>query len=248
MGRAIVLAAGFGTRMGDLGRTCPKGLLDLGAGVVMDPILQDLERSAAVESIVWVTNHRFADVYGEWLRGAGLHTPWLLIDDGVTEPEDRLGATGDLSLAIRETGDEDALVLGSDNIYSFDVTKALEEMARRGCNTVALLLGESREALRAANCVQLDPAGWVVRMEEKPSEPWSDWFAPPVYAYTQRTLGRVGEYLSSGANPDAPGHFLAWLCPREPVFGWRPEAGRRLDIGNPEMLEEARRVLRHGRL
>jgi hypothetical protein len=58
----------------------------------------------------------------------------------------------------------------------------------------------------------------------------------------------VSEYLRAGANPDAPGHFLAWLCARERVFGWRPWAGRRLDIGNPEMLQEARSILREGRL
>jgi glucose-1-phosphate thymidylyltransferase len=248
MARAIVLAAGFGTRMGELGRRCPKGLLDLGMGVVMDPILSDLEGSAAVESIVWVTNGRFAEMYRQWLTASRLRTPWVLIDDGVTEPENRLGAIGDLDLALRETGDASALVLGSDNVYSFDVTGALEEMEARDCSVAALLEGESRAALRAANCVEVDSQGWMVRMEEKPLEPWSDLFAPPVYAYTQATLARVSEYLRAGANPDAPGHFLAWLCARERVFGWRPWAGRRLDIGNPEMLQEARSILREGRL
>ena len=107
MARAIVLAAGFGTRMGELGRRCPKGLLDLGMGVVMDPILSDLESSAAVESIVWVTNGRFAEMYRQWLTAPLAHSQVLI--DGVTELENRLGAIGDLTwhsmrLATRAPG------------------------------------------------------------------------------------------------------------------------------------------------
>lgn len=247
MARAIVLAAGFGTRMGQLGEACPKGLLDVGGGVVMDPILADLERSPQVESIVWVTNDRFAEAYRRWLEGARLETPWILVNDGVAHPDQRLGAAGDLALALRETGDADALVLGSDNIYSFDVTAALEEMAARSCSVAVVLQEECPEVLRSANCVEVDREGWIVRMEEKPSVPWSNLFVPPVYAYAQATLRRVEEYLAAGGNPDAPGHLLAWLCTREHIWGWRPAGGRRLDIGTPDMLDEARRILRDGR-
>jgi glucose-1-phosphate thymidylyltransferase len=248
MPRAIVLAAGFGTRMGALGRSCPKGLFDIGEGVVMDPTLRDLDASPLVDRIIWISNHRFAADYREWLERSAIATPWLLLDDGVTEPEDRLGATGDLNLALEQTNCQDALVLGSDNLYSFDVTLALERMEAKGCSVVALLRGEDADALRAANCVELDGEGRLARMEEKPAEPWSEWFAPPIYAYTEAALARVGEYLASGGNPDAPGHFLSWVCEREPVIGWRVEGGRRLDIGSPEKLAEARRILREGRL
>ena len=101
--RAIVLAAGFGTRMGALGQNCPKGLLDVGGMRVMDPILADLDRSDAVSEILWVSNARFADAYRLWLSERAPKTPWRLLDDGATDPESRLGATGDLALALSRT-------------------------------------------------------------------------------------------------------------------------------------------------
>jgi UTP-glucose-1-phosphate uridylyltransferase len=37
---------------------------------------------------------------------------------------------------------------------------------------------------------------------------------------------------------DAPGHLVAWLAPRQPVYAHRMR-GRRLDIGDPESYRAA---------
>lgn len=238
--KAIVLAAGFGTRMGELGHACPKGLFEIGDRKLMDPILDDLDRCPRIEEIVWVTNSRFVDDYDDWLLARDPDTEWRLIDDGVAEPEQRLGATGDLKLALDEIGPGPALVLGSDNLYTFRVTDAIGAMETSGASAVAVLEARTPEEMRAANCVELGADGRIVRMVEKPAEPFSRLFVPPVYGYSARALSMVDEYLDSGGDPDAPGHFCAWLCDRVPVWAWLPPDGRRLDVGTPEGLERAR--------
>lgn len=57
--KAMVLAAGFGTRLGDLTRTTPKCLMPLGKGVILDYVVAGLKR-AGVDSLV-INLHYLAD-------------------------------------------------------------------------------------------------------------------------------------------------------------------------------------------
>jgi dTDP-glucose pyrophosphorylase len=131
-------------------------------------------------------------------------------------------------------------VLGSDNLYTFRVTDVIDAMEAREASAVAVLEAEAHQELRSANCVEIGPDGRITRMEEKPAEPFSRLFVPPVYGYAAEALALVDEYLSLGGNPDAPGHFCAWLTGRVPVWAWLPPHGSRLDVGTPEGLAQAR--------
>ena len=50
------------------------------------------------------------------------------------------------------------------------------------------------------------------------------------------------DYLAGGGNPDAPGHFLAWLIARAPLRANRL-TGPWLDIGSADDLAKAARAL-----
>jgi NDP-sugar pyrophosphorylase family protein len=79
--------------------------------------------------------------------------------------------------------------------------------------------------------VELDSAGRVVRFDEKPPEPRSTLVSPAFYFLTAASLGRLPEYLGEpGLSRDAPGHFIAWLCGQEEVYG-ALLPGSRIDIG-----------------
>ena len=65
----------------------------------------------------------------------------------------------------------------------------------------------------------------------------------PFYIYPKKVIPRIKEYLDSGGNPDAPGHFVAWLYTRENVYAYNIE-GQVMDIGNPESLDRARKVFK----
>ena len=45
-------------------------------------------------------------------------------------------------------------------------------------------------------------------------------------------------YLDGGGNPDAPGHFIAWLSERTPLEATRLD-GRWIDIGSADDLARA---------
>jgi NDP-sugar pyrophosphorylase family protein len=48
----------------------------------------------------------------------------------------------------------------------------------------------------------------------------------------------VRAYLDGGGNPDAPGHFIAWLSERTPLEATRLD-GRWIDIGSADDLARA---------
>ena len=80
----------------------------------------------------------------------------------------------------------------------------------------------------------------MLEFVEKPAVPVSPYSAAPLYLF-QRVVGaRIEAYLAAGGDPDAPGHFLAWLHARTPVYGWAHE-GPLLDVGNPESYADAQR-------
>jgi glucose-1-phosphate thymidylyltransferase len=243
--RAILLAAGFGTRMGDLGRNVPKGLMDLGGRTVLGSLLTELDRHPLIDEALLITNGLFEAAYGEWLAVHPTATPLAMLSDGTTEPDRRLGATGDLEWALGQTHRRDSIVLASDNLFTFPVTGIAEALEGSGRCQVCVLREDDLETRRAAGCVVLDETGRVVRMVEKPREPETNLVTPPVYAYTEEALSLVPRYLAEGGNPDAPGYLCAWLASQVPVMAWRPE-GRRIDIGTLEKLEEARRFLAGG--
>ncbi len=86
--------------------------------------------------------------------------------------------------------------------------------------------------------VELDRSDRVVGMQEKPEHPRSDLVSTATYLFSREHLAVLDRYLDEGNAPDPPGAFLAWLCEREPVYGFRfSEAW--LDIGDPEQLLEA---------
>lgn len=64
----IVLAAGYGTRLGDLERDCPKGLLQLGEMCLLDRLLMGLTEIPGPIGLYLVTNRRFLPAFREWAQ------------------------------------------------------------------------------------------------------------------------------------------------------------------------------------
>ena len=90
--RAIILAAGYATRLRPLTDSIPKQLLPVGGRPMLDWVC---DRVAEVtDNVELVTNARFADDFREWAKRRG---GVIVHDDGTVSNEDRLGAIGDIA-------------------------------------------------------------------------------------------------------------------------------------------------------
>src|SRR2546421_8296705 len=90
--RALILAAGYATRLRPLTDSIPKQLLPIGGRPMVDWILDKI-RETDVDEIHLVTNNRFAADFQRWAPDDG-----SVHDDGTTSNDDRLGAIRDIQL------------------------------------------------------------------------------------------------------------------------------------------------------
>ena len=105
--KALVLAAGYATRLYPLTLDRPKALLEVGGRPMLDHVLDRLEAMGVDETIV-VTNAKFTPHFEEWATGKE-HV--RIVNDGTTSNDDRLGAIGDTGFVLDQTGLDDDLVV-----------------------------------------------------------------------------------------------------------------------------------------
>jgi glucose-1-phosphate thymidylyltransferase len=238
--RAIVLAAGYATRLRPLTDSIAKQLLPVGGRPMMDWVCDKVEE--VTDDIHVVTNSRFAPDFERWAagrRGITVH------DDGTASNADRLGAIGDIAFVLQRTGtDDDLLVIAGDNLFDFSLADYVGFWRGKGiASAVAVYDCGDLELARQYGVVEVGEDGRVVGFEEKPSEPRSTLAATAAYLYHRDHVPLVERYLAEGNPPDQPGRLIGWLWPREPVYGYS-FVGAWFDIGNPEQLLEADNRLR----
>jgi glucose-1-phosphate thymidylyltransferase len=243
--RAVILAAGYATRLYPLTLDRPKALLPVGGKPMLDHLVEQLERVEGLDEVYVVTNSKFAEAFREWAAGrSGL--PLRILDDGTVDEDSRLGAIGDLDLTIREAKlDDDLLVLAGDNLFSETIAPFPVFALAKGGSALGVYDVGDLETIRRYSVIELDGDDRVTRLEEKPDQPRSTLAGIALYFYPRSALRYVREYLEDGNNPDQPGRLVQSLYPRTPVYGWRVP-GRWFDVGSKETLAEADRAFTGG--
>ena len=235
--KALILAAGYATRLRPLTDNRAKPLLEVGGRPIVDWILDKIEEVEDVEQIHVVTNARFAPDFEGWARG---RARVRIHDDGTTSNEDRLGAIGDIAfVADREEWEgEELLVIAGDNLFDFSLAAYVDFWRSKDGSAIAVYDHPVRELVRQYSVVELDADDRVVGFEEKPERPASNLIAIATYLYHRAHLALLRAYLAEGNPPDQPGYFVAWLYSRARVYGYR-FTGEWLDIGDRTQLLEA---------
>jgi glucose-1-phosphate thymidylyltransferase len=239
--RAVILAAGYATRLYPLTLDRPKALLRVGGRPILEHLLDRLGEVRGLDEIHVVTNSRFAGAFREWAAGPGRGV--RIVDDGTVDEQTRLGAIGDLELAIRtEVIDDDLLVLAGDNLFSESFAPFAEFGREKGSPALGVYDVGDLDIVRGRyNAIELDGDDRVVFFEEKPERPTSTLTGIALYFYPRASLRLVSRYLQEGNNPDQPGRLVQWLYPQTPVYAWRVP-GRWYDVGSKETLAEADRA------
>ena len=238
--KAIILAAGYATRLRPLTDRVPKQLLPVGGRPLVDWILAKVRETEADE-IHLVTNARFAVDFARWAEGSEVRVH----DDGTTSNDDRLGAIGDIRFVIEQAGlDDDLLVIAGDNLFDFSLADYVAYWrAKEGGSCLAVYDVGDIELAKLYGVVEVDEHDRVIGFVEKPAAPASTLAATAAYLYTREHARLIGRYLEDGNAPDQPGNFVAWLHTRAPVYAYR-FAGDWHDVGDPDQLLAADNRLR----
>ena len=237
---AILLAAGYGTRVRALFPDTPKALIAVGGRALLDHLLANVARSGAVAAAALVTNDRFRAAFERHLAAHPAPLPVRVISDGTSHERQRLGALGDLALALDRLACTDTvLVAATDKLLAFELAEPLAFAHRRAAAVNVCVQMPDRTCIAGKHgCVLLDAHGRIVAFEEKPAQPKSNLASLALYVLPPAAHPLLRDYLAGGGNPDAPGHFLGWLAQRAPVYGYLAP-GPSYDVGTPETYAAA---------
>jgi glucose-1-phosphate thymidylyltransferase len=242
---ALILAAGYATRLYPLTLNQAKPLLLVGGKPIIERVVAHLLPITDLKTFYIVTNHKFAQQFMDWTgdyRQRNKSARFEVLDDGSTSDADKLGAIGDIFFAVEQKNiySEDLLVVAGDNLFSESLAN-FADFAREHPATIGVYDVEGLEEAKKYNQLTTNPAGIVTEFIEKPTHPSSTLCGIALYYYSPEALRLLKTYLAEGNNPDQPGRFVQWLYKRIDIFTY-PIDGLWYDIGSHESLAEANEV------
>lgn len=228
--KAMVLAAGAGSRMGELTRDCPKPMLLVAGRPILEHILANLARHGFREIVLNLHHHpqviqdHFGDGSALGLNLTYVHEPRLL------------GTAGSVrNAASFLRGPDPFLVHYGDVLTDQDLGAMVRAHAATGAMATLLL----HRRAKSNSMVWLDEEHRVLRLLERPTDaerPPGDsaWVNSGVYVLDPSVLSRI-----SPVDPqDFPRDVFPGMIAEGRVFGF-PLTGYRCAIDSPERLERA---------
>jgi mannose-1-phosphate guanylyltransferase len=230
--KAVLLAAGLGTRLRPLTDAMPKCLVSIGGRTLLD-IWLDTLRDLGVDEVLVNTHHLADQVAAHVAQRVGGPSVRLLHEETLR------GSAGTLR-AARAVLDDDPwfLAINADNLTDYDLADLVT--AHTGSTATATLTAFHADRPSACGILEVDDTGRLVAFEEKPAHPRGDLANAGLYAFDREVLD-----LIEGIDPrDIGGHLLPRLVGRARVVGIGDAYLR--DIGTPEALAEAQFTWREG--
>lgn len=235
--KAIVLVAGYASRLYPLTLNTPKALLTLNNVTLLDYLMEKVSELDVIDEVILVSNQKFYQNFIDWKKTYTGNKKITILNDGTTTNENRLGAIGDTEFAIQKLNiDDEIMLLVSDNYFTFSLKDFYNFYLEKKSDCILVTEFEDLEYLgKHFACVKVNEQNQITSMVEKPGGiPDTNIGAYASYIYTKESVRMIKEYLEQGNNKDAPGNFPSWLYTRKPVFAY-PFQGECYDIGTIEV-------------
>jgi mannose-1-phosphate guanylyltransferase len=207
--RALLLAAGVGSRLRPLTDVLPKCLMPINGRPLIEYWLTML-RAAGVESIV-VNLHHHADLVRSYIEGS----PFAPLVHLSYERE-LLGTGGTLLENEARLRGGPILLAHADNLSIFDVARMAEHHASRPAEACMTMMTFSTATPESCGIVELDARGLVRAFHEKVRNPPGNLANGAVYVLEPsmfgflRSLGRKVIDFSTDVIPAHIGRISAW--------------------------------------
>ena len=233
--QAVILSAGFATRLYPLTPRSGKSLLPLGDRFVIDFQIDALTQAPSVGTIFVVTNQTFYPALHRWHATSPHKKRITLLSNGVTLLEERKGPIGDLQHVLQRTGiDQDIVVLGNDNLFEDSLESVIQFAKKQNAMTVSVNEFTKTNCITQSNEVVLYPNTFRVQeFHDNVRQALSPYYASCLYVIPQCQLGTIADYLKSqNHHPEPAKHFISWALENKYPFYGYPMQGRRFDTGD----------------
>ncbi len=237
--KAVVLAAGYATRLYPLTLTQPKHLLQVAGKHILDYTMEQIEKVADIDYVYLVTNNKFYQNFLNWKLSIIFSKPIKIINDNTLENKSKLGAIGDLNFVIdSESINDDILVIAGDNIFEFALTDLVADFEKKQKPVLAVYNVGDLSLAKLYGIVEINHNNLITNFIEKPSQPESALASTGIYLFPKNSLNLIKQYLNKGNSPDKPGDYIAWLYKKEDVMAYS-FSGKWFDIGDHAQLKKA---------
>ncbi|MCJ7429049.1 MAG: NDP-sugar synthase [Candidatus Nanohaloarchaeota archaeon QJJ-5] len=234
--KAVVLAGGHATRLWPVTRNRAKPLLPLDGVPIIDYIMSELAATDAIDEIYISTNKRFAPDFESYVQRYGYEDTEIVVEDQRSEDE-KPGTIGAILKLLDEHGmDDDYLIIGGDNYYSFAIQDFLE--FTNGMPAVACYDIGDTSAASSFGVVTADEEHTITDFTEKPEDPDSTLVSMACYYFPEDKLELFEQYADHFATTvipeeqylDEPGRLIEWAHTREQMRAFS-FSGDWFDIG-----------------
>lgn len=242
--KAIVLAAGYATRLYPLTENQPKPLLEVGGKSILDHIVEKMDKVQELDEVFIVTNNKFSTHFEEWKHASNYQLKLTIVNDGTLSNETRLGALGDIQYVIdTQVAEDDLMVVAGDNLFGFELTDFVDFYNEKDDNVIALYKEDNPDQLIRGGTAVMNDEGQVIDFEEKPPAVKYPYSVPTFYVIKEEYISLIQDYIQAGNNPDANGNFIPYLLERANVYGFVFDEYR-YDIGTLESYEAVQDIFK----
>jgi mannose-1-phosphate guanylyltransferase len=174
--RALILAAGFGTRLGSLTQEIPKSLVEVGGIPIIDRSISKLMEIGITE--IMINTHYKSELIEEHLKFKYPSLNLIL----KFEPE-LLGTGGTLKEHIDWLSEDDFIVMHGDNFFIDSLVNLKENHEKAQDNRLITMAVFVTSSPKECGVIVLDKDGFVSEFEEKVNRPSSNIANAAIYIF-----------------------------------------------------------------
>ena len=227
--RALLLAAGLGTRLRPVTNTIPKCLIPINNRPLLDYWL-DLLLGQGIDRVL-INTHYLASLVTDHI----LQSPWSNRIDTVFE-EELLGTAGTIKKNSAYFGESSFLVAHADNLVRFDLEKFINKHKQRPDGVHITMMTFRTDNPQSCGIVEEDSSGIVQAFHEKVETPPGNYANGAIYIFDNEVLSELMKMVN---------YKLDLSTEVLPLFLGKINTyfndDYLLDIGSPEALERASR-------
>ncbi len=235
--KAMIFAAGLGTRLKPLTDTMPKALVPVGGRPLLAILLEKLLREGFDDIVINI--HHFADMIEQWCQGRGTNIKFS------DERKQLLETGGGIKHARTLLADCDRFLIHNVDILS---NMSLKDFIGAGQAHDATLLVSERETQRYLLFdTDLRLVGWTNIKTGEVKSPYPnldpDKYQKLAFAGIHQMRTSLFPLMDEWPDKFSIIDFYLSICDRYPIYGYIQPDLRLMDVGKLDTLAEAERFL-----